>query len=77
MIFTSALLGHSRVDRSIKALAILYGVLGITAAVAFLIPDALSILGFVAWGSVLLAIALLVAIRSAAGNRRPRGARAA
>lgn len=47
----------------LRALCVLYAVLGIVAAVAFLLESPLSAVGFVAWGLVLFLITGLLALR--------------
>ena len=73
MIFAAGLVGRSGLDRVIRVIAITYGVLGIAASAGFLIPNAMSAVGFVAWGPMLLAFAVLLVIRSIAEKRRLGG----
>ena len=73
MIFAAGLVGRSGLDRAIRVIAITYGVLGIAASAGFLIPNAMSVVGFVAWGPMLLAFAVLLVIRSIAEKRRLGG----
>lgn len=50
-------------DGRLRLLCVLYAVLGIVAAVAFLIESPLSAVGFLAWGFVLFLITGLLALR--------------
>jgi len=50
-------------DGRLRLLCVLYAVLGIVAAVAFLLESPLSAVGFVAWGFVLFLITGLLALR--------------
>lgn len=62
MFFTAGILGKGPRERAVRVLAIVYGALGLTASIGFLMPSALSLVGFAAWGLVLPAVTLLLTI---------------
>jgi hypothetical protein len=56
------LFGASRLERWLRALCALYGLLGLIAAVAFLLESPLVSIGFAAWGLLLFIITALLAV---------------
>jgi len=62
LLFAAPLFSHGRLERWLRGLLILYGVLGLVCAVAFLLASPLSVIGFAAWGFVLFIITALLAV---------------
>lgn len=61
-ICAAPLFSHGTLERWLRGLLLLYGVLALMSAVGFLTGSLLSLLGFVAWGVVLIFITALLAI---------------
>jgi hypothetical protein len=62
MLCAAPLFSKGRLQKWLRGLMLLYGSLGVVAAVGFLMPSPLSMLGFVAWGVVLFIVTWLLAI---------------
>lgn len=62
LLFAAPLFKTGRRQLWLRALSILYAVLGITSAVAFLLASPLSVIGFAAWGLLLFLITALLAV---------------
>lgn len=62
MLFAAPIFSKGRLQHWLRGLLILYGVLGIFAAVAFLLASPLSVIGFVDWGVVLVIVTALMAV---------------
>lgn len=62
MLFAAPLFSKGKVELWLRGLMILYGVLGLISAVAYLMASPLSVVGFVAWGLVLFIITALLAV---------------
>lgn len=62
MLFAAPLFSNGKLGRWLTGLMILYGVLGIISAVAYLLASPLSAIGFVAWGLILFIITALLAV---------------
>jgi hypothetical protein len=56
------LFGASRLERWLRALCALYGLLGLISAAAFLLESPLVSVGFAAWGLLLFIITALLAV---------------
>jgi hypothetical protein len=61
MLCAAPLFSGGRLENWIRALMLLYGALGLISAVGFLVGNWLSLLGFAAWGVVLVVITGLLA----------------
>jgi hypothetical protein len=62
MLCAAPLFSNGRLQKWLRGFMLLYGGLGLLAAVGFLMPSPLSMLGFVAWGVVLFIITWMLAI---------------
>ncbi len=63
MLFAVPLFAGSRTAAWIRGCMLLYAVLGIVSAIGYLLNSPISIVGFVAWGFILIIIVGLMAIR--------------
>jgi hypothetical protein len=62
LLFAAPLFSQGRLQHWLRGLSILYGVLGLTSSVAYLLASPLSVIGFAAWGLVLFVITGLLAV---------------
>ena len=62
LLFAAPLFTTGRLQLWLRGLCLLYGVLGLTSAVAFLLASPLASIGFVAWGLILYIITALLAV---------------
>ncbi len=70
MLAAAPVFSGGRLQVWLRGLMILYGVLGLVSAVAFLAGSPLAAIGFVAWGLVLFIITALLAVYFREGKRR-------
>ncbi|MCL4559131.1 MAG: hypothetical protein M1281_00765 [Chloroflexi bacterium] len=62
MLSAAPVFSRGKLERWLRGLMILYGVLGLISAVAFMLASPLSVVGFVAWGLILFIVTGLLAI---------------
>jgi hypothetical protein len=73
-LFAAPLFSGGTLQRWLRGLSLLYGLLALVSAIGFLLNSMLSLLGFVAWGGVLVILTALLAVyfRQAAQSDRTR-----
>ena len=62
MLFAAPLFSNGKLELWLRWLLVLYAVLGLVCALAFLLNSPLSVIGFAAWGLVLYIITALMAV---------------
>lgn len=62
LLFAAPLFSAGRLQRWLRWLSVIYGLLGLVSAVAYLLASPLSVIGFVAWGLILFIITALLVV---------------
>ena len=62
MLFAAPVFSRGRLQRWLRALMIVYGVVGLSSASAFLLASPLAVVGFIGWGLILYIITGLLAL---------------
>jgi hypothetical protein len=62
LLFAAPLFSAGRLQRWLRWMSVIYGLLGLVSAVAYLLASPLSVIGFVAWGLILFIITALLVV---------------